>query len=251
MEDIFKLPVSSYDEIVKVIKAYGNVKIGISVSLDDLVKSSGMSKFILSKNNGFLVQIGLITKGNKKSPTQICKKLASAYSNNIKDEILTIWRNIFNTDDFIASMLSVLSVKGKLSRDEFISHIVYSANCGNSASYKTGAATIIEILKMTHMIMEDGGYITFSGSVNDLDIQYSNGNQQFEQGQDEEILLTSIAMDKRNDTESTFFVQQYTCESGQIAKMIIPESATEDDLLGFRDMLNIALKRKFKLNLDQ
>ena len=50
--------------------------------------------------------------------------------------------------------------------------------------------------------------------------------------------------------DTTFFVQQYTCESGKIAKFIIPEDATEDDLLGFRDILSIALKRKFKLKLD-
>ena len=50
--------------------------------------------------------------------------------------------------------------------------------------------------------------------------------------------------------DTTFFVQQYTCESGKIAKFIIPEDATEDDLLGFRDILNIALKRKFKLKKE-
>ena len=51
--------------------------------------------------------------------------------------------------------------------------------------------------------------------------------------------------------ETTFYVQQYTCESGQIAKIIIPNDASEDDLLGFRDMLNIALRRKFKIDIDK
>ena len=73
MTDVYKLPTSSYEELVKIIKAYGAGKVGVSVSLDDLVKSSGMSRTVISKNNGFLVQAGLITEGNKKSPTEIAK----------------------------------------------------------------------------------------------------------------------------------------------------------------------------------
>lgn len=59
-------------------------------------------------------------------------------------------------------------------------------------------------------------------------------------------------MRKDDDKEiTTLYIQQYACESGQIAKIIIPDNATEDDLLGFRDMLNVALKRKFKLKIEE
>ena len=38
-------------------------------------------------------------------------------------------------------------------------------------------------------------------------------------------------------------------ESGKIAKIIIPVDSTEDDLLMIRDMLDVILKRKFKIEL--
>ncbi len=247
MVDTFKLPVSSYDEIVKIIKAYGNGKIDVSVSLDELVKSSGISKFVLSKNNGFMIQIGLITKGNKKSPTETCRKFASAYSMNIKDEISAIWKNILNTDDFIARMLSFVSVKGRVSRDELINHIVYSADCGNSVAYKTGAAAIVEIMKITEMIIENNGYITLSDGKSADKNRLEEESHNAEQTNNNVGQLPSVTSEKKNEEETKFFIQQYTCESGKIAKIVIPEDATEDDLLGFRDMLNIALKRKFKI----
>lgn len=247
MADTFKLPVSSYDELVKIIRAYGIGKIGVSVSLDELVKSSGISKFVLSKNNGFLIQIGLITKGNKKSPTETCRKLASAYSMDIKDEISAIWKKIFNTDDFIAKMLSFVSVKGRVSRDELINHIVYSADCGNSVAYKTGAAAIVEIMKITEMISENNGYITLSDGKAANVVRLEEESRDAEQSYNEVGQLPVATSEKKNEEETTFFIQQYTCESGEIAKFVIPEGATEDDLLGFRDMLNIALKRKFKI----
>lgn len=42
------------------------------------------------------------------------------------------------------------------------------------------------------------------------------------------------------------YVQSYTCENGTIAKIIIPEQATQDDLIGIREMLDVVIQRHFK-----
>lgn len=42
------------------------------------------------------------------------------------------------------------------------------------------------------------------------------------------------------------FMQNYTCENGKIAKIIIPEDATQDDLQGIREILDVVIKRHFK-----
>lgn len=71
MAETFKLPASSLEEIIKIIQAYANEKEGILLSLDDITQSTGIPRTVVSGNNGFLVQIGLITEGNKKSATDI------------------------------------------------------------------------------------------------------------------------------------------------------------------------------------
>ena len=43
-----------------------------------------------------------------------------------------------------------------------------------------------------------------------------------------------------------YFIQSYTCESGAIGKIIIPENATEDDLLAFKDFLDIIIRERLK-----
>ena len=243
MEDVYKLPTSSYDELIKVIKAYGAGKVGIPVSLDDLVKASGMSRTVLSKNNGFLVQIGLISEGNKKSPSEMCKKLSNSYVMNLQDQTKLIWRELFDKDEFITRMLSMISIKNKISKTEFINHIVFSANCGNGPGYKAGASAIIEIMKMIGAISENDGELVIGDSVVDADDEKRECIP--EESKDQHIGLNETK------NESTYYIQQYTCESGQIAKIIIPGDATEDDLLGFRDMLNIALRRRFKIKSDE
>ena len=47
-----------------------------------------------------------------------------------------------------------------------------------------------------------------------------------------------------------YYVTSYTCEKGALAKIIIPENATEDDIQGLYDFLNVIAKRRFKVNLQ-
>lgn len=249
MADGYKLPVSSYDELVKIIKTYGNGKVGVAVSLDDLVKSSGMSRTVLSKNNGFLMQTGLITEGNKKAPTEYCSKLAKAYNMNLQEHVIGLWRNILDQDEFVSSMISVISIKGRMLRNDFINHIIYSAGCSAGPTYKAGAAALVDILKIIGSLYESEGYIML-GDIDQnapmTNVDSSIETDLVESGGEK----GSNANVQAIQSETNFYIQQYTCESGLIAKIIIPENATEDDLLGFRDMLNIALKRKFKIKED-
>lgn len=43
-----------------------------------------------------------------------------------------------------------------------------------------------------------------------------------------------------------YYIQQYTCENRTIAKIMIPVDATQDDLKGIREMLDVVIKRHFK-----
>lgn len=43
-----------------------------------------------------------------------------------------------------------------------------------------------------------------------------------------------------------YYIQQYTCENSTIAKIMIPQDATKDDLKGIREMLDVVIKRHFK-----
>lgn len=242
MSERFKLPVSSYEELVKIVRAYATGKEGTPISLAELEKASGIGRTTLSKNNGFLVCTGIITEGAKKAPTSLCMRLARALSMTVDSEIRKIWSNIISDNDFLTKLLLVVNIKGGISREDYLKHIMFSAECNNSTAHKTGAATIIEILKVAGEIVEKDGSI-LPGTLSEKDCSKEGKNSEeksiaLNNGTDETLI---------SEMELSFYVQQYTCESGKIAKFIIPEDATEDDLLGFRDTLQIALKRKFKL----
>ena len=47
-----------------------------------------------------------------------------------------------------------------------------------------------------------------------------------------------------------YYIQTYTCENKTIAKIMIPVDATQDDLKGIREMLDVVIKRHFKVESE-
>ncbi len=248
MAEIYKLPGSSYEELVKIIKAYSFGKSGVAISLDELVQATGMSKPVISRNNGFLVQIKLISEGNKKAPTELCKQMGKAYELNMSEQIQNCWNQIIDNDEFLSRMLSAIQIKGKMSKLEFVNHIVFSSTAGNSNSARAGAGAIIEIFKMLSLVEEKEGTLVIGTgkkqSVNESRNEIDNNTTPIKKQKDVDV---TEEMKESVFSEKEYFIQSYTFENGKVAKIIIPENASKDDLLALRDMLDIILKRKFKL----
>ncbi len=159
MAEIFKLPGSSYEEVVKIIKAYGMGKVGVPVSLDEIAQTISMDKTIVSRNNGFLVQMQLISEGNKKSPTDLGLELGRAYNFKKNDIVEKIWRDIIEHSEFLIRMISAIKIREGMEKGNFVNHIIYSSGNNNSNNARTGANTIIEIYKAAGLVDEVDGKI--------------------------------------------------------------------------------------------
>lgn len=159
MAENFKVPGSSYEEIVKIIKAYASGKSGQGMNLEDVAQSSGMDKTVVSRNNGFLVSTELISEGNKKIPSDYCMNLGRAYTLNMVDEVKKIWAKVIDANEFLMKMLTAIKVRNGMEKTNFLSHILYSAGLTTKGA-KTGANTIIEIFKVANLVEEVDGQIT-------------------------------------------------------------------------------------------
>ncbi len=162
MADNYKLPGSSYEEFVKILKAYSTGKVGIPMSLDNVAQTAGMDKTIVSRNNGFLVQLSLISEGNKKSPTQEGIDLGRAYTHKVDDQIVLIWRTLIEKDEFLSRMLSAIKIRNGMEKTSLVNHILYSSGSSNNNNTRAGASTIIEIYKVAGLVQEaDGKIVAF------------------------------------------------------------------------------------------
>jgi len=160
MSEGFKLPGSSYEELIKIIKAYSTSKVGVPMSLDAVAQTTGMDKTVVSRNNGFLVQLGFISDGNKKSPTQVGNDLGRAYTNKMNEEVARIWHETIEKDEFLSRMLSAVRIRNGMEKASFTNHILYSSGSITNNTTRTGANTIIEVFKVASLINETDGKIS-------------------------------------------------------------------------------------------
>lgn len=160
MAETFKLPSSSYEELIKLFQAYANTKEGTALSLDDITQATGVPRTVVSKNNGFMVQVGLITEGNKKAATETGRALGRAYTSKITDEVDRIWKEIIAEVDFLNRMLSAVRIRNGMDRSSFINHIIYSSGLKDTKESRAGAGALIEIFKSVGVLLEVDGKLT-------------------------------------------------------------------------------------------
>jgi hypothetical protein len=157
-DDKFRLPQSSYEELVKVIKAYGHFP--DPATLEDISQLIGLHTTIISRNAGFLIGLGILETGAKKILTANGKRLSQALEHNMVDESRTWWREIVSGNDFLTRLLSAIKIRNGMDQQTLEAHIAYSAGQPKKPQFMTGARTVIDILLSAELIKEvDGKYV--------------------------------------------------------------------------------------------
>lgn len=168
MNKDFKLPGNRYQEITKIIQAYGHIN--GSASLEEVSKACGVNTTQISRNNGFLASINIIEGGKEKKITEKGKKLSDAMSYDLNDEVSIIWKQIMSENEFITKMITALKIRKGMDSQSFQSHIAYSSGQKNTGNVRAGANCIIDILLLANMIFEEDDKLIVNGEVNhDLD----------------------------------------------------------------------------------
>ena len=154
-EETFRLPKSSYDELVKIIRGYGSS--GQSANLDEVAQAAAMDTTIISRNNAFLMSVGIIEGGRAKGITEKGRALSRALQFDVSNDISAQWRDIVASNEFLQKMVTAVSIRGGMEDSALQSHIAYSAGESKSAHVMAGAGAVVQILKVSGLVMEQDG----------------------------------------------------------------------------------------------
>jgi hypothetical protein len=157
-EEKFKLPRSSYEEICKIVKAYG--RLSKPSSLDDVAQYCAINKTGISANNAFLSNVEIIEGGRSKEPTEKGRALAQALEHEIPDEITARWARIVSDNDFLNRMSAAVRIRGKMEVSALEAHIAYSAGETKSSQVMTGARAVVDILRAAGLVHEQDGQLS-------------------------------------------------------------------------------------------
>jgi hypothetical protein len=155
----FPLPNSSYDELVKIIKAYSAV--GRPATLDDVASRAAIGRTTVSGNNSFLVAVGVIDDGKKKEMTPIGQELAGALEYDIVENVAKAWRALISGTEFFEKIGSAVRIRSGMEQSALEAHIAYTAGQTKSGKTMTGARAVVDLLKAAGMLHDEDGKLQF------------------------------------------------------------------------------------------
>jgi len=144
------LPGSGYDVLEKVLHAYA--RFGTEkVNLSDVAAKSALDKTQISRNNRFLVDLGVLEGGKKKGLTEPGLRLARAIANNIVDEIRNEWKALLLSCSPVVDILDMIKVqKGVLSQD-LMGRMASSLGLTVESKNKIGLNTLATLLRTAEL----------------------------------------------------------------------------------------------------
>ncbi len=160
MAEEFPLPGSSYKELIKIIQGYGRT--GTEATLADVARLTAMNETVISGNNKFLIAIGVVKGGKKKTITPIGMELATSLEHNLPEETAANWRAIIEATDFLQKVIAAVRIRKGMDESSLESHVAYSAGQPKTPGVATGARTVVDILTAAGLLKEEGGNLIAS-----------------------------------------------------------------------------------------
>ena len=124
------------------------------VSLSDLAVRVSKDRSEISRNNPFLVQVGLIEGGRDKKSTPLGTRLGRAIEHHQEEDIKACWREVVTSVEFLSGVVATVRIKRGMTSDALAAHVLYAANLSKNNRNVTGANSVIEILKKAGVLCQ-------------------------------------------------------------------------------------------------
>ena len=154
-ERYFRLPGSPYENLVKILVAYGTRDEASTTG--DVVKLDSVHQSSVSRNNAFLTEIGVLQGETKKLITPRGRSLALALACKDHAEIRSNWRAIVAASEFLQNVVSAVKLREGMLYPTVQAYIAHAAGQPRNKPVMTGAGAIIEILKTAGLLKEEAG----------------------------------------------------------------------------------------------
>ena len=170
----FRLPGSSYEELVNIIVAYGTRDEASRPG--DVGKLDAVHQSSVSRNNGFLTQIGILQGESKKLITRRGRSLALALARKDEEEIRSNWRAIVATNEFLQNVVAAVKLREGMLYPTVQAYVAHAAGQPRNKPVMTGAGAIVEILKTAGLLREEAGELvaTFDGELDPVETIATN-----------------------------------------------------------------------------
>ena len=170
----FRLPGSPYEELVNIIVAYGTRE--DAARTGDVGKLDSVHQSSVSRNNAFLVEIGVLQGESRKMVTRRGRELAAALARKDRAETRNNWRAIVAASEFLQNVVSAVKLREGMLYPTVQAYIAHAAGQPRNKPVMNGAGAIVEILKTAGMLREEAGELVATFDEQPKEVLRENGS---------------------------------------------------------------------------
>lgn len=245
-------PRASWDECIEFVKTVSSFNLK-AVSYSEVAKKYGLTnptaKSFTAKV-GACKQFGLITTsgGNTIQLTDTCKRIIFPTG----EDVSAIMRACFGMPPLYTKLIATYDGKAIPNKD-LLANILMNDHKIQKSVKDQAAQLFIESAEQLGLIK--GGILRYSDAENEPEEPAAKQSVTEDADVSEHVIASPTPSPVAQVVqvpvpgEADYITQAIPFVSGKIARFIIPVDATEDDLLLLHDMLDVLLKRKFKLDI--
>ena len=229
----FRLPGSPYEELVNIIVAYGTRE--DAARTGDVGKLDSVHQSSVSRNNAFLVEIGVLQGESRKIITRRGRELAAALARKDRAEIRTNWRAIVAASEFLQNVVSAVKLREGMLYPTVQAYIAHAAGQPRNKPVMNGAGAIVEILKAAGMLREEAGELVATFNEQPQDTPRENGQPEKAPAESQAVISATVGESMPAGMRPTVSIHvQVRCTADEIddlaprLKALIRELSTED-----------------------
>ena len=238
---------SECEEFIKRVDKYNGKVTYDTVAQDYGLKNASAKSFAYKLSTA--KQFGLVktTGGSVVELTELARSYLYPVNGYVQDEIKA---KCFQTPPLYAKLIERFNGKAIPNESSLANLLMQSF--GIVKTVKDAAAKCF-ILNAEQMGACVNGVLN-CGIVENVSESVDNANsgtvEQTNQSVEQPVVSAETEPIPKVKQEKEYIQQNYETESGRLAQIIIPKDATQDDLAAIRDMLDILIRRRFKMEVE-
>jgi hypothetical protein len=162
MADKFAMPYHSWETILKIIRAYNAASSYEKATVNDVAKLAGFQRPVVSANNNFLREMGLLQADQNKL-TPLGTQLATGIEIGNQSMVTEALQESVKYSPGLTRLLNTLRARGTMSIDAFKGQLITVAQLTKDSPTLSTQKTVIDYLEAAEMIENDGTNITYLG----------------------------------------------------------------------------------------
>lgn len=151
MANKLSMPLASWEALKRIIRAYGQVENEDKPTVEDVAKYAGMPRPVVSSNNNFLREIGILIEGENK-PTPLGSRLAQSLLMGNELLIRQMLQEVVSANPVLNQFVGIVRARGGVKSELLKGEIALASSLTDRTKQPGATKAILDMLQEAKLL---------------------------------------------------------------------------------------------------